>query len=461
MAEATSNDLSIHSENQYASGIVKRPRGPRATLNTALQVDLQTRSWTFYLNHYLYKPNDLELEGSVQDSVCQWACATNDATIKLAISSMALAIFSRVYRHPPAAAKACERYDMLLRSARSVMPALVQSDIDAALLAVFLMARYEDSMHVLDPSATLVSAFKSFSHHDGSSAILKVWYEQSASKGQSATSIIKHSRRGIIRSSILRHQAVPSWLRDGAVFGEYGPELEYDRVQVQLAGLRQRLRLLQEAIAVAGGDGLSDLIPQAQDMYEEITELNSSWQAWIARVPDSWCAKRHLFPSHIALPKEHFYSSVVYSYPSLGHTTMWLTYYAMSMLLGRARLRILEAARCVSEDFPLDLGEEDCCRQIDSMAAMLALSVPFALGKFSVIDPSPPAKEEALTLTLNDDTIRPYLASLVAWPVSVASSIVGLDSEQRNWLKLQLTAVGRAGGIAIFEDPRVADVFDL
>jgi hypothetical protein len=120
----TANDkFLIHIENQYASGTVKRPRGPRSTLAPALNVDLQTRALVYYLNYHLQTPPEVQkLLGSVQDCVYEWAVVSKYAIIELAISSMALAVFSRTQRHPPAAAEAGAKYDQLLRSARIVIP---------------------------------------------------------------------------------------------------------------------------------------------------------------------------------------------------------------------------------------------------------------------------------------------------------------------------------------------------
>ena len=165
---------------------------------------------------------------------------------------MALAVFSRAQRHPSAAAEAREQYGRLLQIARVSMPELAQNDVDAALLAIFLMSRFEDATHAaMDLSSDPV--FASYQHHDGATAILKLWQERRLGPGQPATAVIKHSRRGIIKSAFLRHTAVPAGLEDGGQFGEFGLELEYDRLLVGIASIRQQLREIQQEMFHSGG----------------------------------------------------------------------------------------------------------------------------------------------------------------------------------------------------------------
>ena len=72
--------------------------------------------------------------------------------VDLALSSMALAVFSRTQKHPAAATEASPRYYRLLRVAQERIAqlgisTLDEQKIDACLLAIFLMGRYEGTMH--------------------------------------------------------------------------------------------------------------------------------------------------------------------------------------------------------------------------------------------------------------------------------------------------------------------------
>jgi hypothetical protein len=417
-----------------------------------LDFDLHTRALVYYLNYHLHTPSEVQkLVGNVQNSVCEWASVTKHSLIDLAISSMALAVFSRTQHHQAAATEAREKYDHLLRTAQVALPDVVQRDVDAALLAIFLMSRYEDSMHA--PEEVLsTTAFRSYSHHDGATTILKIWHENSLKIMQPASDIIKHSRRGIVRSFLLRHMAVPAWLADGAHFGEYGLELEYDQLLVGVASIRHRFRILQRERLLHHRRRTQEAYLRARDLNCEADALCQALQDWSTRLPGTWCPQRHLVPAYISLPRRHFFSSIVYSYSSVAHAAVWLNYFATMMLLNRARLRILELIRPASEDLvgEQQRQEEVCCSHIRVMADALASSIPFALDRFAVASSSKTPEEQQWILSTEEE-IKPYLGNLTAWPLSVASSIGGLDGDLKDWLKAELVLVGKTLGAGVLE----------
>ncbi|KIW72099.1 hypothetical protein PV04_00319 [Phialophora macrospora] len=450
-ARAKSGGLAIQVENRYASGVVKRPRGPRSSLLPALDFDLQSRALVYYLNYHLHTPAEVQkLVGNVQNSVCQWASHTTNSLIDLAISSMALAVFSRTQHHQAAATEAREKYNHLLRTARVGLPNLVERDVDAALLAIFLMSRYEDSMHA--PEEVLsTTAFRSYGHHDGATAILKIWHENSLKIIQPASDIIKHSRRGIIRSCILRQMPVPAWLADGAHFGEYGLELEYDQLVVGVASIRHQFKTLQRE-RLLHHHRSQEVYLRGRDLNTEADALSQALQDWSTRLPSTWCPRRHLIPADVTLPRRHFFSSIVYSYSSVAHAALWLNYFATMMLLNRVRLRILVLIRPASDDLAGEQQrqEEVCCSQIRVMADALSSSIPFALDRFAVASSSKTPGEEEWILS-SDEEIKPYLGYLTAWPLSIASSIGGLEGELKDWLRSELALVGRTLGVGVLE----------
>ena len=72
--------------------------------------------------------------------------------VDLAISAVALAIFSRTQQHPPAAREAFLRYGRLLRVAQEQITQVEilrcdEKGFDKFLLTIVLMAWYETAMH--------------------------------------------------------------------------------------------------------------------------------------------------------------------------------------------------------------------------------------------------------------------------------------------------------------------------
>jgi hypothetical protein len=135
--------FSIHVENHPANGKTKRPRGPRSSLTVQRpQFDLQTRALAYYLQYHFQALKDVP-NLSVGLSECVSASKVSGRTcpmVDLALSSMALAVYSRIQQHPPAAIEASSRYYRLLRVAQEriaqlAIPTLDERDIDACLLA--------------------------------------------------------------------------------------------------------------------------------------------------------------------------------------------------------------------------------------------------------------------------------------------------------------------------------------
>ncbi|OAP55161.1 hypothetical protein AYL99_10861 [Fonsecaea erecta] len=369
---------------------------------------------------------------------------------------MALVLFSRTQRHPMAAAEACEQYDKLLRHAHLTLSSLVETNIDAALLTVFLMGRYEDSAHGVGDFLSS-SLFSSYLHHDGATAILQIWKHRDPGEKQPATSTIKYSRRGIIRSALLRFLAVPAWLEDGRFFGECGRDLEYDRIVVQIANLRNQLRVFQyhnlqlETI----GPGL---FQTAQKLQNEAERLDNALLNWASQVPTSWYPCRHLIPTTLSGSTRDFFSPEVYNYPSTVSAALWLNYSATKLLLNQAWLKILEIVQSWSDDSACSQQVEQCRSRIVATASDVSSGVPFVLGRFHATN----VGENQTVITLSTDAeINPYLASLTAWPLSIASCIGSLDVEHKQWFGAQLAFIGKILGSGILEHVGTDELLEL
>ena len=125
-------------------------------------------------------------------------------------------------------------------------------------------------------------------------------------------------------------------------------------------------------------------------------------------------------------------------------------------------MRILEVIRPLSDDFARQqqFFEDECCATIRDMASALSSSIPFALDKFTVTESA--KLPNGLEISPNmDEEVKPYLANLVAWPLSLASSIGGLDLQQRNWFRSELVYVGQAVGAGVLVCAHAYDWLDL
>ncbi len=455
----------VHFENPYASGHKKRPRGPRSTpiaeltgnLDAVPQphlVDLKTTAIAYYLHCHLQTLKDATniTKGVPDDFLPIWNSRAECPMIDLAVSTMALAVFSRTQHHPPAAIEASIRYQRLLRITQTTLLSLDEGTIDAYLLASFFMSRYEDTVHRpsnINPRTSFVMTLQSFSHHDGALAILQTWKDQ-LSCSQPATDVIKHIRRGLIRSALLRNLALPKWIEEGFFFGERGLELEYDRIIVRTTNIRQRFSTLLKAKTDPQHTS-HEVTPTAEELNEGTRELDEALQDWTARFPSAWCYQRHTLSDPYPWPMRDFYSPIVYSYSSLAYAAVRNQYYATRMLINSTRLRILDLISPNIDVLAYEQQRLECISHMKTMANDLASSVPFCLERFKVIDgPKSSSHKTSTTLNTNEE-IKPYLASLTVWPLSIAASLRDVDVKQKPWFRSELARLGRIIGASVIE----------
>ena len=444
----------VHIENSYASGQKQRPRGPRPTPVVELTsyqpplVNLKDQAVAYYFHHHLQTLDDAySLSKSANHFVrTLWMSRTECPILDLAVSSMALAVFSNTQQHLPAALEGSKRYQRLLRLAQSSISSLDRGNVDAWLLGVFFMGRYEDVSHRPPPlslTAPFITTVRGFLHHDGSLAILKYWKEN-LSHSQPATDVIKHARRGMIRSAILRNRALPEWILDGASFGEHGLELEYDCMILQVVNARHQLTTIMKERT--GSQLISyELVSNAESLNKEAQKIDKAFRGWAARFPDMWSYQSHTLTDTHPWPQRGFHSSMVYSYRSPAIASICNQYYAIRMLIYSTRLRLLGICHPVPSD--LAHGEQlECLSSMKNMADALAASVALCLQRSKgAKNPNTPLDPNSITLN-TEDSIKPYLADLTIWPLTIASCLGNMDSKQRWWFRSELAHVGKIAG---------------
>jgi hypothetical protein len=463
----------VHNENLYASGCKKRPRGPRraavfeviTNLNATPQhpfVDLKTQALMYYSHYHLQTLKDATSisKGVTDDFLPIWMSRVEHPMVDLAVSSLALAVFSRTHQHPSAAIEASMKYNQLLRVTQKTIGSLNERNINAYLLAIFFMSRYEDAVH--HPShfnlrTQFATRYQSFSHHDGALAIIRNW-KDCLSHGRPATDIIKHTRRSMIKSALLRNFALPDWMIDGASFGEHGLELEYDWMIVKISSIRHGIFMLLKEKSNQQ-DTYPELTLIAEKLNKEAQNIDKALQAWSAHFPIDWCYQRNTLSDPHPAPARGCYSSIVYIYSSLASADVWNIYYATRILLNSTRLKILNFIR--PDSYQLANERLECHSHLRTMANDLAFSVPYSLQGLTVIDdPNPSSNKKRITLKTGDDT-KPYLASMIAWPLTIASTLGNIDIQQSMWFRSELAHIGKILGIGVLESVETCPWLEL
>jgi len=416
-------------------------------------VDLKTQALMYYIHYHLQTLKDAPnmSKGIFDDLLPTWISRPECPILDLTISSMALAAFSRTKNHPLAGVQASRQYHRLLQIAQATIPSLNEGNLDACLLAIVFMGRYEEVIHRpyhFSSKNSLATALQSFSHHDGALATMKIWKDH-LSHSQPATDIVKHTRRGLLRSALLRNLAFPAWMLEGSFFGEYGLELEYDRIVVQIADVRQRLsKLLKKVTGLPRT--FHELTSTAEDINKKAQTIDKALEDWMAQFPSTWSYQQHTLPDPHPWPMRDFYSPIVYSYSSPAYAAVWNQYHATRMLINSTRLKILQFICSNSNTFAPE-QRLICLSRIRNLANDLASSLPYCLQRIKVVDSSKSSSQrKSITLNTNED-IKPYLATLTVWPLTIASSLGDVDAKQAMWFKSELSRLGKVVGVGVFQ----------
>lgn len=449
MSAVKQASFSIHLENAFASGKVKRPRGPRSSIGVLHpHFDLKTRAVAYYVQYHLPKLEGMpDLSKGLTDCISVWSDSGRSCPmVDLALSSLALAVFSRTQQHPPAATEASSRYYQLLRVAqeriaRLQAPTLDESNIEACLLSVSLMNRYEGATMTpaTKPTMDLFTSSQGWAHHDGAKAILKLWKDNFSHNVP--TFIVMQTRRDLIKSSLIRSVPLPDWMQDGSQFGEQGVELEYDRILVRVVNLHHAATMIQQANNPPNSS--------TENLSNVARELDEALHKWTRHIPEMCTYQPHVVTSPTGWPRKHFYSSIVYSYPTPAYASAWAQYFVVRMIINSTRYKVLELGRSSPLIGPTyEKDRQECITALKVMADNLASSIPFSVERFEIDKSS--TNQSSITINTDDD-IKPYLARLVVWPLLIACGVEGIDIKQKMWFTSELAAFGRITGDGIFE----------
>ncbi|KAE9379730.1 hypothetical protein N431DRAFT_541170 [Stipitochalara longipes BDJ] len=447
------SSFSIHVENPYASGETKRPRGPRPRSSLTLirpTLDVSAQALTYYLNYYVHELPDLPtISACMSECLTTWKASKRECgMVDLAISAVALAIFSRIQQHPLAAKEAVTSYGRLLRVAQQQ---IVQAEIlscdenrcDEFMLTVVLMAWYETTMHqpTNPKQKNLTISFHSWSHHDGAMAILKVRNDRLGKNTPS--SIIMQTRRGLLRSALLRNRSLPKWVRDGSRFGEHSLDLGFDHILVRVVNLRHAFKMVEQNKHLDA--------EEVEEMQNEARELDEACQHWAVKTPSEWRCESHTVPT--SWSRRDFYSTTIHTCTRSGYAAIWIQYFALRILINSTLLGLIPLSHHPSLQIHNSTYEQQRYGykiQVETIADSLVSTIPFALGRFSTDKTETPASPSTLSLN-TDEIISPALALPIIWPLSVISSLDGVKCSQQLWINAKLVHLGRILGDGALE----------
>lgn len=401
--------------------------------------DLHAKALKNYFDHHVTPPTDLgvDVSGSLSACILAWQKTGNTSKlVQLALLSMALAVYARTRSLPQAAAEAYTIYHELLKSTQEEIsrPNMNVTSIDACLLTVFLMARCESAMHntLLSNAEDKLEELKSWSHHGGTAALLTLWYLHF--KDQECSVIVKQTRRGLMKSFLLRKMPVPWWLRAGKQFGESGLELEYDRILVQSVNVRWATYPdPSSSDRISRGDSRQDIKRLASDLHNLKNHLPGelSYHEYESTHADQlW----------IQTPRLGIYTTPA-------HANLWAHVLATELVIIFTELTVLQHSTHTREEM------EICTTLLQDLASQLAAIIPQGMGLVTT---------NGGQITIHTEAqLEPSQASRVVWPLSVAAAIHGYDEGLRRGFKSQLRKLGEIIGDGVLQLVSAADWHQL
>lgn len=431
---------------------------------------MSTHVMSYWVENFLFRQDELpDMGHEYTIYVLQhWTKAEAGSSLNLAVNALSHAVFGKTKMVEEATCHADKLHVQSIARTYEEMKDLNRGDenIDQLLLAIMLMSTYENIMygnkrHYANGSASSSAdavgsrLFKSICHIEGASGLLKTRRENGSAPNLPLDKVV---RRQIVRTCILRGVAVPKWLRNGAVYGEKGPSLALDVLMVRVAALRAKTLPLflgplfpgeKESTIHAGYRVL-----RAEAIAVEARELDDVLASWSRAVPEEWSWTIERFPTTFGLGESDLvYDGAQHVYTSHAHATIWDRCRAARLIVNSIRIRALQL--CLDFRFPapsqgsclITQGKIDSSQKnIDELTNDICGSVPFFFhGTRSTT-------KTAMSIDhVVECRVKPKMAGLLAWPLTVAISTDRVLDPQRQWLKARLKEVAISYGDSILE----------
>lgn len=472
-------------ENEYAVGRRKRPRGPNIkttstagdslqttasshntstagslnealvvqkeqveplgyALGPALNIPLDDQALVYYSRYYVESTDILPeiADGHLKYASIDRCYSQPQSILSLAIAAVAHATFGRAQKSHAALTLGGANYSKALVKANSSLKDANEVTQDEFLLAAMLLSFYENSvmnrMSAVSGRGIRNLASKSFAHHDGAMAILKL-RQQLDQRTDWSLQLDKLVRRQLIRSLLLRSMPIPVWLQNGSQYGEDGYALGLDQCMVEAAELRhQASTLALETVALWPANNLATV----NRLLAEAKVLDEALAAWADDLPlDNWYNTCMVEYSGRAECDNMVFDKTVHNYPTVGHAGMWSRYRALRLTVNDIIFKALFVLATTS-DYDVKSQGEAAKVRVRHLADDLCASVPYMLGlieirnvdghEVAVVIKTPPSLKLAVKATT---------ASYLAWPLSMSTMVYAIPEPHQIYLRKRLLDV--------------------
>jgi len=221
---------------------------------------------------------------------------------------------------------------------------------------------------------------------------------------------------------------VPDWLQIEDI-GIEDPVSRLDNLHIHVATIRS---LSLQATKIRKSRCTDSSINQLRDLVRQTEKLNLAFEDWPKSLTDEWdfsVVDLEGLPS--AQDHRSLYEGSTHSYSTLGHATTWNRYRAGHLIVISAMLRTLNT---LARFMPHDRGLDAQIQKYRSIAHSLTVDTCRSTAFFLLSD----HHNASDYLSISDQHMSPMTATLLAWPLTIASGIEYVHQDHRDWLRTKL-----------------------
>ncbi|OAX84227.1 hypothetical protein ACJ72_01413 [Emergomyces africanus] len=414
----------------------------RGSISQSLGTSIAEQALNYYYRNYLEMEHLLP---DVADSHLKYVTASRCFTepqsiLSLAIFAVSHATFGRARKCQTSLTVGGGQYSQALVKTNLALHNVSHATDDDVLLAIMLLSFYENS--VMDRATSLTSsqaiqnwASRSFAHHDGALAVLKL-RRQAPQRTRSALVLDKLVRRQLTRSLLLRSISLPTWLEDGSEYGEHGSALELDNCLAEVAKLRDRAQRIFTNFPNISQSVGCDKRAIIHQLLKEAHTADSALLSWTDNLPlEEWYSTHPVKENAHDVANGGVFGSTVHIYPSVGHAGMWNRYRALRLGVNDIIIRALSTLAGMTDS---NGANEPLAKSVKLTMLQLSddvcASVPYMFGR---VQPGGATGGE-VTITASPASskiaVKATTAALLCWPLATAAMVAGIPEKHEQYL---------------------------
>ncbi|PGG99789.1 hypothetical protein AJ79_08411 [Helicocarpus griseus UAMH5409] len=455
----------FRSSGNAGLGVENRPSGAQSLIAPSLKIPLGEQALNYYYRNYLEMEHSLpDIAHSHLKYVVASPCfAQPQSILGLAVSAVSHATFGRAWKSHTSSTAGAAHYSKALFKTKLALQNFNDAVDDGTLLAIMILGFYENS--VTDKSTQASNhilpmwASRTFAHHDGALAVLKL--RRQLSPGTTCgKNLDKLVRRQLMRSLLLRNMCPPPWLEDGAEYGEHDFILELDRSMVEVSKIRYRASaLFADHPFISPSD--ESKMTSFRLLLTEAQLLENDLAAWANCLPmGSWYTTHIVKNKGFENTRNSVFNSTVHIYSSVGYSGVWNRYRALRLAVNDIILKVLSAFNGLPDfDSPINGPlSENAKLTIQHLADDLCASVPYMLGLVELNgsvdhDDAIEIKAPASLKT----AVKATTATLLCWPLAMAAMVIGIPESHRKYIKDCLLVVSELVDDGVLERIAASD----